>query len=93
MLKGICILYFLLLLYVVVSLLLCAARFLGGVRRSAFLFSMGFFLGPYVNVVVLCWPMGVICCFCVLFFPSRGPALMWRCVVCTNGCLGTVLPE
>jgi hypothetical protein len=69
----------LLLLNVVVSLLFCAARFLGGVLQRVFLFSVGFFLWPYVDVAVMCcglWVCDVLFLCSFLFFPW--PALMWR---------------
>jgi hypothetical protein len=60
-----------LLLYVVMSLLFCVARFLGGGQKCAFMCFVGFFVCSYV--VVVCWPKAV---FCVVFF--SWPALMWR---------------
>jgi hypothetical protein len=70
-------------LFVVVSLLSRVVGFLYGVHQCVFLFCAGFFLWSYVDVPVMCRPMGM---WCVVFmlFSSRGLPLCEECDACTT---------
>jgi hypothetical protein len=51
--------YIIFLLYVVMFLLFCVARFLSSVRQCEFLFFVAFFLWSRVDVAVISWPTDV----------------------------------